>query len=146
MSEDKFPKGKSPNAIKHQFKPGQSGNPKGGPKHLPGVNEINGMLKRECSVVISMLMQMDIETLQAHVSEKKTKSMEVFFGVIIIDAIQKRDTIKMNWLLDRTVGKVPDAVKMNVDGAIDVNHSVSIHKQIVDHIYELKEARRIESK
>lgn len=150
MSDVKYPKGKSPNAVKNHFKPGQVANPKGGPKHSYEILAMRNLMRVGVHDKIVKLFEMSLTTLQDHMKHPDTPTIEVIFGSFMIEALKKNDVDKMTFLLNYTMGKLPEAPRVTVEGDMNVQNNttnnLSIHKQIVDHIQEIKAAKQIEHK
>lgn len=74
-------------------------------------------------------MSSPIEVLQAVMKDPTTPSIELIVIKIITEAIKTGDQQRLNFLLDRTIGKVTD--KLDIRAAVSTN---SLHQQIIDEI------------
>lgn len=96
---------------KHAFKPGQSGNPKGRPKLPSDVLESRKQNTVSVARILNKFMNMNIEELKLLMNDKKTQNLELMIGRIIIEAIKTGDYTRLNFILDRSIGKVTEKVE-----------------------------------
>jgi len=95
------------------FKPGESGNPKGRLPMSPELRAIKALSPGYVKKIISKLTQMDPKTLMAWVelsvagqTVEPMNNLEMMLASIINKAVSEGDQGKLNFLLDRTIGKV----------------------------------------
>lgn len=67
-----------------------------------------------------------LKQLQSAFEDSKTSARDLAVIAILMNAIRKGDNIRLNFLLDRTIGKVKDVTEVEVK---------SIHKTLVDLIH-----------
>ena len=94
------------------FAAGNTGRPKGSKNKCVSKAVVNSNQK-EIEVIISKYMAMSIDKLKATVTRKTTKSLDVMVIKIIIECIKFGDFSRLNFLLDRTIGKVKDKLDVN---------------------------------
>lgn len=94
------------------FPAGNSGRPKGSKNKVVSrkVLEAN---KKEIEVLISKYLNLPLAKLRVAATKPTTKSMDLMIIKIIIEAIKKGDFTRLNFLLDRTIGKVKDTMDIN---------------------------------
>lgn len=98
------------------FKKGNPGRPKGS---VVVPKEIREMNRREVEQLISKYFKMSREKLAKVAANKKTPTIDLMIIKIITTAINKGDQTRLNFLLDRTIGKVKDSVDVtNSDGSM----------------------------
>lgn len=101
-----------------------SDNHKGGRKRLPEeLKKLKRISRDEISRIINKLGAMSKDKLTAHLKGLNTPTIELMIGSIIVQAVQKGDYLRAEFLLSRTIGKVPDK--------IDLNDNTSLHSRII---------------
>lgn len=105
--------------------PGQSGNPAGRPPMPKEVIEAKKFNRVALEKLFLEWMDKPAETLQERFKDKTTPALEMMVISIIMSAIRKGDSMKLNFLLDRTVGKVKEQVELS--GSIGVEHTLTIN-------------------
>ena len=95
----------------HQFKPGQSGNPKGGSLMPPEVAKAKKLNANEVTVLISKMFRMTLDELKVMMSDPLSNNMELIVGKIMAEAIKHGDYSRVNALWDRSIGKVTDKIE-----------------------------------
>jgi len=107
-----------------QFKPGQSGNPAGKPKDQLSKTTIERLVHR--------LLKLTGNDLQDLVDNPKTASLEALVAKIIQKAIETGDPSRLNFLLDRSIGKVKDIAEVHQHNYDDI-----LDKQPKENVIEL---------
>jgi hypothetical protein len=100
--------------IEHQFKKGQSGNPGGKPKGREDLKKIKLMSKDDVSRLLQKIMNMPIDDIKAMVKDPKTPALELMFARLIDKALSEGDRSRLDFLMERTVGKVVEEKNVNV--------------------------------
>lgn len=88
------------------FLPGQSGNPQGRPKLRGDLHKVKLMTADEAAKLIQRMMDKSCAELQELVDDPDTPAMELMVARIIEQAMREGDTARLNFLFDRTIGKV----------------------------------------
>lgn len=97
----------NPNPPKHtRFKPGVSGNPSGKPKGLLTVDQVSAMMGRFCHLTRDELHKV--------VSDPKSTMLEVTVASILAKAAKDGDYSRLEFLLQRSVGKVKDVSETTI--------------------------------
>jgi len=81
------------------------------PEDLKGIMLINGTIIRHA---ISKLSMMTLQELKEHIADPTTPSLTAAIAMIWASAIQKGDHAAMEWLIQRTAGKVPDVIDLTL--------------------------------
>lgn len=69
-----------------------------------------------------------LQELIAKVKDETLPAIDLLIVRILIEAIKKGDHVKLDFILDRTIGRVPQKTELELDT------SKSLHQQIVDII------------
>lgn len=109
MSEEKKVRGKP-------FAKGNSGRPVGTTIIPKKVKELN---RKDMEKVISKYLKKSVLQLNEIAKNPKTKSLDLMIIKIIVEAIKRGDYTRLNFLMDRTVGKVKESIEhSNPDGSM----------------------------
>ncbi len=101
----KVPEGK-------RFKRGESGNPDGRPPLPPEIKQARALTTLELQRALNELIHCSREELKAKVSAPNATLLTLTIGSILSQAVQKGDPIRLNFLIERLVGKVKDVVEV----------------------------------
>lgn len=96
-------KGGTPENLR-PFQKGQSGNPAGRPKNLLRTDEVRNLIGR--------LWRLSREELQKIVQNPKSSMGEIMVASIVAKAAQTGDYTRVQFLLERTIGKVKDEIEV----------------------------------
>lgn len=108
---------------KHQFKKGQSGNPKGRPKKL--VSHITEMLKKEGYDSVTAnhikdayltLINLPIKEVQDIASSSAKQDYPLLYKLVAKELLGKRGAEMLEKLLDRSIGKSSSSVDITSNG------------------------------
>lgn len=108
------------------FKPGENGFIKTVPQDL---RQARKLTKVEIEIILNKYLYLPIGDLMAATQDPMLPTIEALVVSVLIAAIKKGDHDKLNFVLDRLVGKV----KENVDHTI----KLSFHEQVVDFIQRM---------
>lgn len=89
-----------------QFKPGQSGNPSGKPRQL--------LTKDKVSSVLGRLAEYTIAHLEALIENPASPSLEVMIAALMVRAAKEGDPNRIEFVLQRSIGKVQDMTTIEV--------------------------------
>lgn len=105
------------------FQPGENGYTKTVPHDL---RQARKLTKVEIELIINKYLYLPVGELSAAAIDPMIPTIETIVISILISAIKKGDHDRLNFVLDRLVGKVKE----------DVEHKVtlSFHEQVVDFI------------
>lgn len=115
-----------------RFKPGENGYTKTVPDDLRQARKIN---KTEVERVLNKYLSAPFGELQAQLKDPNNSTLEVLVMSVLITAIKRGDHDRLNFVLDRLIGKVKD------DGNRD--RTLSFNEQVVNFIeaFEVKHER-----
>lgn len=88
-----------------QFKKGQSGNPKGRPKLPEDLVAVKRLASAEVQTMIAKFSRMNVGQLKELVKDDSISGLE---RAIIMNIM---DPLRMDYILSRCIGKVPDIVE-----------------------------------
>lgn len=109
----------TPKTGGRDFKPGQSGNPAGKPPMPPELKAIKALTPGFVKMIIAKFARMSKEEMGQLLmkppgSEGAPNMMEIMIGSIVAKAAQDGDYSRLNFLLDRSIGKVKEQVDITV--------------------------------
>lgn len=96
--------------AKHQFQKGNSGGP-GRPKLPADLHQVNILTRTEFEARASKYMQMPIDDLIVYLKGSNVPSIDHMIGTIIIAAAKGGDQQRLDFLLNRTIGKVVEKIE-----------------------------------
>lgn len=113
--------GRKPGSTKtggRDFAPGQSGNPNGRPRLPPELKAIQALSPSYIKMIIAKFSRMTKGEMGSFLMQPPEQGgpnmMEIMIGSIIAKAAQDGDYNRLNFLLDRAIGKVKEQVDLNV--------------------------------
>lgn len=106
-----------------QFKPGQSGNPGGKVKLPEDIREARKLNQHELERIINKYLYMDRESVKAAISNPATPMMELMVASIVAQAAQKGDHQRLDFVLNRLVGKVRDQIDVRQVTPFVIRHT-----------------------
>ncbi len=97
-------------------RPFQKGNPggPGRPPMDPELKKIQKVTRTEAELLLSKFMQMDIDELEAVLRDKKRKCVEHMIGRIVLMGIKNGDHARLDFMLNRLIGKVKENIEHSV--------------------------------
>lgn len=106
------PKTKKINRQKEtQFKPGNPGGP-GRPSLLPELKNIPHLSRDESRKLLAKFSRMAIADVEAFVCRKDVPAIELVVAQIFLKAIEHGDPARLNFVFDRTIGKVSEKLEI----------------------------------
>jgi hypothetical protein len=94
-----------------KFKKGRSGNPGGRPKLPPDVREAKNLTQQQLILILNKLMFMTDFEIKQLLNDPKTNKFERIVGRILDKADLHGDSVRLEFLLNRTIGKVTEKVQ-----------------------------------
>lgn len=92
------------------FKKGERANPNGRPPVPEEIRELRKMNRLEVEQTFSKYMYMTRAEIKAALKRRDLPNIDVMVIKVMEKAIKNGDQWRFNFLLDRTIGKVPDRV------------------------------------
>lgn len=113
------------------FIPGQPGGP--GRPHLPQeIREGRKLNQIRVSEVLNKFIDMPLEDVIRFVQDKTNPAMEVLVGSILVHGIKHGDQNRLNFLLDRLIGRVKEQHEHTFAG--------NLNSVIVDMVEEIEKS------
>lgn len=121
------------------FKKGQSGNPSGRPKMPSDIIEGRKFNQIEVARIFNRFVNYSYEDLKAVMNSPTSTTMELIIGKIMGEAIRTGDHMRMNFILDRMIGKVKDVVEHTGE----IKNEITVKKEAIeDRINQLKGSKK----
>ena len=93
------------------WKPGESGNPNGRPPLPPELRKARAYNRVYVQEKLTEMMELGVEDLQKIVKDPKTKVIDAMVASVALYGIKKGDQARLNFLMERTIGKVPQPLE-----------------------------------
>lgn len=94
------------------WEPGQSGNPRGRPRVPKELKGIKALSPNLLGKLITKYGGMDRDKLRLKAADPRTPALDLMIISIITKAIKDGDYTRLNFLLDRTIGKVKEVKEL----------------------------------
>lgn len=94
------------------WKPGETGNPKGGPGLPKDLRDARKVNQAELERTINRLIWMPLPNLLEHINATTTPMFDRFVGNIIALGAEEGDERRMEFILQRIIGKVQDRIEV----------------------------------
>lgn len=109
MAKGKFTGGR-------QWRPGESGNKRGGTPMPPDIREARKMTQYELERILNRYMDMHPTEVAAILESPPThlRMIELVVASIVFKAAQGGDPVRLDFLLNRTIGKIRERVEVDV--------------------------------
>lgn len=106
-----------------KFKKGSSGNPGGRPKLPADVKEAKNLTQNQMILILNHLMFMTDLQIKSILSDPKTNKFERIVARILEKADLHGDSTRLEFLLNRTIGKVTEKVQHTLPRPVVINRS-----------------------
>lgn len=93
------------------FKPGHNQPGPGRPPHSKELRAASKLTRTTLEATLSRFLSMRMEDLEKALSDPKTPILELLIGKILQRGIEEGDSRRLNFLLDRLIGRVIDKVE-----------------------------------
>lgn len=107
-----MPKGKKVGG--RDFKPGQSGNPNGRPKLPTDVKEARKLNKSAIEILLNKYLYMPFQELKSTIESQTLSAADMFIATVIYKGITKGDHYRLDFLLNRLIGKVTEKMEVQM--------------------------------
>jgi hypothetical protein len=97
-----------------KWKKGQSGNPGGRPKLPAELKMIKELTGEEVKRLFAKYARMNKEEISSAVTDKTTPMFELVIAAGLVKAVKDGDYQKLNFILDRTIGKVVEKTEVEL--------------------------------
>lgn len=124
-------------AVPFQFKPGQSGNPKGRPKN-PIPDALKKLTNQSLRRVIRIVVKGNKDQIEKLINNPDTSMLELAVANSFVKAVAKGDYQTVEHILQRVLGKVPDRLIADFKSKnINVNSKpVKIDKEVMKEAWK----------
>ncbi len=92
----------------NKYQAGVSGNPAGRPPQTPEERALRKVNRKEFEELVNILLHTSVEELQTIANDKTNTGMTMMLASIIAKAIKYGDQRRMDFFLNRLIGKVPE--------------------------------------
>ncbi len=99
------------------FKKGYVSNPNGRPKLPEDLRVIKRLTQSEITSLISKYLQLTRDELTRAAQDKSLPIIELYIASVIQKGVIGGDTLRLNFLFDRTIGKVADKIEAQLTDA-----------------------------
>lgn len=107
---------------KAQFKKGQSGNPAGRPPVDKLRNEIKRLTSQSFAEMLERLQTMSEDELMAYKQDKSAPFIWRIYAKSLIKSYNLGDSDRVETIVNRTIGKVPDKIHVKDESKPDVDY------------------------
>jgi len=114
------------------WKPGESGNPSGRPplpEHLKGVKKMN---KHQFESILNKYIHLSLNELIELLKGGDLPAIEAMVVKVLTEAVRKGDEKRLNFVLDRLIGKVQENFKVEGDPYANLMKIISDRKETND--------------
>lgn len=94
------------------FKPGTSGNPSGRPKLPEDIANARKQNANSVARILNAFMNMSLDDLKKLMASPATPTLELMIGRVVVESIKSGDQTRLNFILDRSIGKVVDKMEV----------------------------------
>lgn len=108
------------------FVPGKSGNPKGLPPIPADVKEARKLNQIEFERIVNKFLYMTREEVSKYAQAPGTPTLELLIASILSKAVTQGDQSRLNFVLDRLIGKVADRVAGHDGGPLPALSQVTL--------------------
>lgn len=98
------------------FKKGQRANPKGRPKTPSDIKEARGLTRFKFEKLVNKFLGMTKEEISLAIKDPNTPSLDLMVGSIVHQAVVRGDERRLEFILDRVIGKIPKQVELTGAG------------------------------
>ncbi len=110
---------------KHQFKKGESGNPKGSVPN-PALRALRRLTQETYREVIELVLTGNLTDLKKMAENPETPAIQVGVAAAFMKAIKNGDYAVIERIAERIVGKIPDVINVNS------NNNTSLALGVID--------------
>lgn len=100
--------------VQHRFKKGQSGNPSGVQALPKEVLRAKATNRVSLEKALQKFLALDRAELQRCLQDPRATMLELAIGTIVAKAAKDGDQIRLNFILDRLIGKVKEQISIEI--------------------------------
>lgn len=101
-----------------RWRPGQSGNPAGVPRLPPEMKAISKLTPSYVKAIIAKLSRMSRDELMSYLESGQVPTLELAVASILMKSVADGDPTRLNFLLDRSVGKVVEERRVQIQPVV----------------------------
>lgn len=128
------------------FKPGQSGNPTGAgagrPPHPPEINAGNQLTKASFNATLNKYLHCNAADLELIVTDPKIPVIDMVVCKILLESGNKGDHVRLNFLIERLLGKVKEEVEISLPKPTIIQRSDGTEIELGAKMEEIPEKER----
>lgn len=130
--------------TKTSFKPGQSGNPNGRPQVPIDLKESRSVNKNEFERVLNKYMYMTGPEINSALKSDSLPMMELIVAKILAKAFNEGDQRRLEFVIDRLIGKAPLIINEQIPNQVDFFKKVSFSEFCIKAGYPPPYAKQCE--
>lgn len=112
------PTRKLPDKMKAtQFKPGQSGNPKGRVPLTEGQRALRNLTLSVYQDVLKAVLMGNLAEIKAMVTDPNSPGVRIGVATAFLKAIKEGDYAVIERIAERIIGKIPETINLNTSGS-----------------------------
>lgn len=129
-------------ANQTSFKPGQSGNPAGRPPHPPEIKQASQLSKTSFNAILNKYLHCNASELEFVVTNPNIPVIDMVVCKILLESGNKGDHVRLNFLIERLLGKVKEEVEISLPKPTIIQRSDGTEIELGARMEEIPEKER----
>lgn len=119
----------------YKWPKGVSGNPSGRPKTPEALRKVKALSPDTVNRMLNKYGQMTVEELKAAIADPSTPALELTIASILMNAIKEGDYARVEFFLNRTIGKVKEEKEVNVNlHHLPQSEVITLAKEAIEYL------------